>query len=60
MDERKHIMRKLITLIVDVWHVITGWEQCDERLSVHGEVHYCQLKRHHNGRCKTCFGREFN
>lgn len=53
-------MKKLLTLIVDLWHDFTGWEQCNEKLGGEDGLFYCQKRLGHPGKCKTCFGREFN
>lgn len=54
------LLQKIKNIFVDMWYACIRYEQCDERLAAHGEVHYCQKRKGHDGKCKTCFGREFN
>lgn len=55
-----NLWRQFWNMVVAIGHAVTGWEQCDERSLCNGEIHYCQKRSGHFGKCKTCFGREFN
>ncbi len=53
-------LRMFWNLLSDMWSAITGQERCNEKLFTQGEIHYCQKKLGHKGRCKTYTNREFN